>query len=266
MSTEIEPTQPAQVHVPLVGELNDLDQAMRYAKVMAMADILPQDLRNKPANVLMIVLYGQQLKVPPVVAIQTISVVKGRPVMSGKLLLSRVREAGHQASILEHTDTKCTVQIKRGDTGEEHTETFTLDDAVNANLVKVKDGKPFARSAKGEPLPWETWTKRMLLWRAAGFCADFICPEVRMGFAIEGELEVADDRPSLAQVAAEREDKPKTAEKVDPPVPADDDEVAAIVAEIEAEHGPGEADAVQQSLESVWPEVNQPGNGHVVSD
>lgn len=252
-------SQQARVAVPLVGELKDLDQAMRYAQVMAMADILPNDLRSKPANVLLIILYGQQLNVPPVIAVQTINVIKGRPVMSGKMLLSKVREAGHRAKILEHTDTSCTVQITRGDTGEEHAETYTLTDAVAAKLVSLKDGKPFARSAKNEPLPWETWTKRMLLWRAAGFCADFICPEVRMGFAIEGEMDtLPDDRPSLAQVAAEREDRasadaqPVDTEPVaaaDTPAPADDAEVAAIVEEIAREHDPATAETAVADAE-----------------
>lgn len=240
-----QPAQPTRLPVPLVGPLVDLDQAYRYAQAMAQASILPDDLRGKPSNVLLIILYGQQLNIPPVIAAQTIYVVKGRPVMAGKLLLSKVREAGHRAAITEHTDTSCTVKITRGDTSEEHTETFTLADAVAAKLVGLQDGKPFARSKQGEPLPWEAWTRRMLLWRAAGFCADFICPEVRMGFAIEGELDTIEERPSLAQVAAERQDIPIT-EPVDPPVPADDAEVAAIVADIAAEHTPVDADEVDE--------------------
>jgi hypothetical protein len=217
-----------------MGQLNDLDQAWRLAQALALADILPKDLRGKPSNVLLTILYGQQLNVPPVIAIQTISVVKGRPQMAGKLLLAKVREAGHRPEIVEHTDALCTVRITRGDTDEQHTETFTLDDAVAANLVKIKEGKPFARSQNGEPLPWETWTKRMLLWRAAGFCADFACPEVRMGFAIEGEMDgVPDDRPTLAQVAAERDDKPA----VLPAAPdVDDAEIAEAVAELARTH------------------------------
>ena len=204
-------TQPKAV-VPLIGPLSDLDQSWRLAQSLALASILPDDLRGKAANVHLVILYGQQLNVPPVVAIQTITVIKGRPVISGKLLLSKVREAGHDAEVSNHTDTSCTVTITRGDTGKSHSETFSIGDAVAAGLVQLKDGKPYARSKQGEKLPWESWTKRMLLWRAAGFCADFICPEVRMGFAIEGEMDGVpdDDRPTLAQVAAERDDKPAT--------------------------------------------------------
>lgn len=230
-STAVATVQPQQpkTAVPLLGQLSDLDQAWRLAQALSLADILPKDLRGKPSNVLLTILYGQQLNVPPVIAIQTISVVKGRPQMAGKLLLAKVREAGHRAEISEHTDTSCTVTITRGDTGETHSETFTLDNAVSANLVKIKDGKPYARSqGAGEPLPWESWTRRMLLWRAAGFCADFICPEVRMGFAIEGEMDtLPDERPSLAQVAAERADKPAEPVKDDASVQAEVERLAA---------------------------------------
>lgn len=264
--TDTTPNLPAtqqapKLPVPLTGQLNDLDQAWRLAVALAQADILPNDLRGKPANVFLTILYGQQLNVPHVIAMQTIAVVKGRPTMAGKLLLAKVREAGHKAYVPcgicflskqdhrdadhkyepDHDDTRCTVTIVRGDNGEEHSETFTIDDAVAANLVRLKEGKPYARSKSGEPLPWESWTKRMLLWRAAGFCADFICPEVRMGFAIEGEMDTApdDDRPTLAQVAAERDDKPTTV----PTVPeVDDTEIAEAIAELAREHIEGPSD------------------------
>lgn len=255
--TDTTPNLPAEQRraaVPLDQPLANLGQAVELSLVLAQASILPDDLRGKGPNVLLVILYGQQLNIPPVVAIQTITVIKGRPVISGKLLLSKVREAGHKAYVpcaicflskqdhreadhtyeADHDETHCTITIVRGDSGEEHSETFTLEDAAAAGLVQIKEGKPFARSQKGEKLPWESWTKRMLMWRAAGFCADFICPEVRMGFAIEGEMDnVPDDRPTLAQVAAERGDKPT----VVPPAPdVDDAEIAEAVAELAREH------------------------------
>lgn len=225
-------TAQPKVPVSLDGPIGDLDQAWRYASILAQSDLVPPDLRNKPANCFLIMLYGQQLKLPTVIAMQTIKVINGTPVMLGKLLLAKVREAGHRATIVEHTSTTCTVHIMRGDTGEEHSETFTLEDAVDAKLVQLKDGKPYARSSQGKPLPWENHTKRMLLWRAAGYCVDFLCPEVRMGFAIEGELDSErPSRPNLAQAAAQREDREAPARRAAGDVAA---EVAGIAAEYAA--------------------------------
>lgn len=208
-----------KVPVPLDGPLADADQAWRLARFFAAADIVPNDLRNKPANAFLVILYGQRLGLPPEIALSTVSVVKGKPRMAGQLLLAKVREAGHKAKIVHGKD-ECTVTITRDD-GDDHTETFTLAEAVKARLCTIKDGQPYARSQKGEPLPWETYTKRMLQWRAVGACVDVICPEVKMGFLVEGELdEVAPERPTLAQVAAQRMDKQAQDAPVDAPVDA----------------------------------------------
>lgn len=244
-------TEQTKTPVPLDGPLSNADQAWRLAQFFAAADIVPQDLRGKPANCFLVILYGQRLGLPPEIALSTVSVVKGRPRMAGQLLLAKVREAGHKPKIV-HGEGECTVTITRGDDGEKHTETFTLDDAVTARLCTIKDGKPYARSAKGEPLPWETYPKRMLQWRAVGACVDAVCPEVKMGFLVEGELDEqpAPDRPTLAQVAAERADRtaqqaeetpvvePGEAEVVNPEV-TDEELQAALLADlkdIEAEH------------------------------
>lgn len=235
MSTEIEPTDnKPKTPVPLDGPLADADQAWRLAQFFAAADIVPQDLRNKPANAFLVILYGQRLGLPPEIALSTVSVVKGKPRMAGQLLLAKVREAGHRPKIV-HGENQCTVTITRDD-GDEHTETFTLAEAVKAGLCKIKEGQVQARSQNGEPLPWETYTKRMLQWRAVGACVDVICPEVKMGFVVEGELdEPAQERPTLAQVRAQRMDKQAqdSAEEppTDPPNEPPAEEEAAVVEE-----------------------------------
>lgn len=274
-STEVAVQRPKPVNVPLGRPLDNMDQAWRLAQALAASDIVGRDLQNKPANAFLLMLYGQRLNLPPEIAIITIAVVKGKPRMSGQLLLAKVREAGHRPKI-EHGNGQCTVTITRGDTGEEHSETFTLQDAVTAKLITLKDGKPYARSKQGEALPWENYPKRMLQWRAVGACVDVICPEVRMGFAVEDELdEPVTDRPTLAQVAAERVDV-QPAEQPAEPEQSEEDEAAAMLAEInaiqqqhEASAGDGPLDvevvdedpSERESAAELWPEVKQPGGG-----
>lgn len=227
-----------RVHVPLGRPLADMDQAWRMAVAFANADIVGSELRGKPANAFLVMLYGQRLGLPPEVAISEIAVVKGKPRMSGKLLLAKVREAGHTPKVV-HGDGKCTVTITRGDTGEEHTEEFTLADAVTAELCSIKDGKPYARSKTGERMPWEKYPKKMLQWRAIGGCADVICPEVRMGFAVEDEMDdpaPQQERPSLAQVAAERVDRDQViAEQAEAVAAQEVAEEAEVVEPVETE-------------------------------
>lgn len=266
-------TRPAQqrqlVHVPLGQALEDMDQAWRMAQAFAAADIVPKDLQGKPANAFLVMLYGQRLGLPPEVSITAIGVVKGRPRMSGQLLLAKVREAGHTPFIPcatcaqmpggdihrtpdtdgfhrykeDRSDTHCTFTIVRAVTAEEHTETFTLDDAVQAGLCKIKDGKVSALSRSGEPLPWQNYTKRMLMWRALGFVVDVICPEIKMGFVVEGELDGGLDPktsagPVLAPVAAAKQ---AVAERTDQPTAAEPDDTTSVQPGPPADTEPAEA-------------------------
>ena len=242
-----EPSNEAKVNPAATVAINaaqtDLDEAYRLSKALALSSLLPDALRGKPSDVLVTILYGQELGLAPMQAIRGINVVKGRPQMSGQLWIAKVRQAGHRLTVTEHTDESCTVTIRRGDTGEEHAETFKLADAVASKLVAIKDGKPFARSSRGEALPWETFTKRLLLWRCVTNAATIICPEVALGFGVTGDEAIPSEPepPSLAKVAAERTDR--TAEPPSPPGdPGDDEAMLAEVADIEATHTQPPAD------------------------
>ncbi len=64
---------------------------------------------------------------------------------------------------------------------------------MQAGLVTVKDGKVTARSKSGQPTPWETYTARMLKNRAISFAGKAQCPEVALGFGIEGDMDYIDE-------------------------------------------------------------------------
>ncbi|MFF0864219.1 hypothetical protein ACFYUV_20845 [Nonomuraea sp. NPDC003560] len=188
-STELERRQ-----VSLGAPLTDLDDAYRLSKALAMAALMPDAVRGKPSDVLALLLYGQDLGLSPMQAIQGIYVVKGKPQLSGTTWISLARKAGHRVRIIESTDERCTVEIVRADDpSSPHRETFTLQDAARAGLCAIKDGKAHARSSKGDPLPWESYTRTMLRNRAISNCAKFACPEVALGFGVEGDYDYIAD-------------------------------------------------------------------------
>lgn len=192
-STELE-RRPVNLGSPMT----DMDEAYRLSKNLALASLMPDAIRGKPADVLALLMYGQDLGLSPMQAIQGIYVVKGKPQLSGTTWIALARKAGHKVRILESTDELCTVEITRvDDTGNPHRETFTLQDAVRAGLCHIKEGKAFSRSSKGEPMPWESYTRTMLRNRAISGCAKFACPEVALGFGVEGDYDY------IADVAAE---------------------------------------------------------------
>lgn len=225
--------------VALGAPQGDFDAAYRLAKNLALSNIIPDALRGKPADVLVIVLYGQELGLAPMQAMQVIDVVKGRPTLRAHLWVALARKAGHRVSVTEETDTSCTVRVVRCDDPTPQTVTYTLDTAKTAGLLLSND------NYRKNPAD-------MLYARAASKCIRRACPEVALGFGDEYELAAASepDRPSLAQVAAEREDAPfdivagsthgrLNAARPEPATvddTADAETVADAVAEIERAH------------------------------
>jgi hypothetical protein len=216
----------AKVPVNVTAPIQAWDEVWRLAANLATAALLPRDLHGKPADVAAMILYGQDLGLSPMQAIQGIYIVEGRPSLSAQLWLALVRRAGHRVSVEEHTSNSCTVYIKRGDTGEDHKVTYTINDAIASGLVSLREGKPYARSQQGKALPWELHTKSMLLARAVSTCCRFIAPEIALGFYSPDEVEEIGER-----VEAERLDVTSVAEQ-DGRRPED---VAADVDAIEAE-------------------------------
>jgi hypothetical protein len=188
-----------QTQVALGSPIGDLDQAYRLSQALALASIVPDALRGKPGNVLAIILYGQDLGMSPMQAIQGIYVVKGKPQLSGTTWLALARRAGHKVRFPETTNERCTIEITRADDPQNpHVETYTLEDAVIANLVQIKNGKPYARSSKGDPLPWEQYTRTMIRNRAISNGAKAACPEVALGFAVEGDYDYITEAAEVA--------------------------------------------------------------------
>lgn len=224
--------RPVAVGVPL----NGLDEAFRLAKNLALASIMPDSLRGKPSDVLAIVLYGQELRLAPMQAIQAIYVVRGKPQMSADLWTALARREGHKVRWGHCDDKSATVTIVRADDPDyPHTETFTIEDAVKAGLCEIKDGNVRARSAKGQPTPWETYTKRMLKNRAISFAGKAQCPEVALGFGIEGDYDYIPDDTPIEVTRPEHHGEVVEAEEVTSPVD-DPEAVAAALESIEVEY------------------------------
>jgi hypothetical protein len=235
------------------GPQQDLTQVMELARVLSVSALLPDTLKGKPADVLVTVLYGQELGLAPMQAMQSIYVVKGRPTISAHLWVALARRAGHKVRVIEETAESCTVEVERSDDpGRPTRVTWTVDQARAAGLLSNS--------------VWKNHTAAMLYARAVSTACRRACPEIAMGFGDESERhEPEPDRPTLAQVAAERADVPKV-EQPATPEESDEAEAARMLAEIQQiqqEHQPDAVDAEVVEDEPIdvtgWPEVKTPG-------
>lgn len=197
--------QLAPVEVPLDQPLATLEQAKQLARDIALSALVPDSMRGKPQDVIAIVLYGRELNMSPMQSLQAIYSVRSKPQLSADGWQALARRQGHRIKWGHRDNTSATVTITRGDTGEEHTETFTIDDALRAKLIQKinPDGTVVGRGKSGEATPWELYTKRMLSARALSFCAKAICPDVALGFGVaETEYDYAAGDPPERPVAA----------------------------------------------------------------
>lgn len=158
-------------------EPQSLEQAMSLAKTLAASQIIPDALRNKPADVLVILMTGRELGIGPMQAMRGISVIKGKPVLSADLMVAqclRHRGVCEFFRLVESTPTAARYQTKR--VGSEPVElAWTIDDAKRAGL----DG--------GQN--WRAHPAAMLRARCASALARAVYPDLVGGIYEESEGE-----------------------------------------------------------------------------
>lgn len=150
-----------------------LAERMNYAQALAASNLLPASYRKQPANVLVAIEYGYALGLAPMVAIQSIHVVDGKPTASAQLIGGLVRRAGHRLRV-SGDDRHAVAEIVRSDDPEYGFKSeWTLERAQAAGLL-----------GKGS---WKSYPAAMLKARAITEVARDACPEVLAGVAYTPE-------------------------------------------------------------------------------
>lgn len=153
-----------------------------WAEKIARSNLLPRQYQNNPANVLLALEYGNALGISPVVAMQQIHVIEGKPSASAQLIGGLVRNAGHKLRVEfdDKTMTATATVIRSDDPDYRFTAVWTMDRAKAANLT-----------GKGN---WKTYPAAMLKARAITEVARDACPEALFGVAYTAE-ELNGDAP-----------------------------------------------------------------------
>lgn len=164
-----------------------------WADKIARSNLLPRQYQNNPANVLLALEYGTALGISPVVAMQQIHVIEGKPTASAQLIGGLVRQAGHKLRVEfnDKTMTATATIIRSDDPDYQFTAVWTMDRAKAANLT-----------GKGN---WKTYPAAMLKARAITEVARDACPEALFGVAYTAE-ELNGDAPIRVESTVVPED------------------------------------------------------------
>jgi hypothetical protein len=127
--------------------------AVELAKAIAGTEFVPRALRDKPAAIAAAILYGDEIGLGPMVALQMVAVIDGRPYVAAQAQRALVLSAGHELWLEEATNARATWAGRRHGSQEVTRITWTMDDSRRAHL----DRKP----------NWQSYPRAMLSARAS---------------------------------------------------------------------------------------------------
>ena len=163
-----------------------LKEAEQLAQLVFDAKLAPKGF-GSPKACLVGILYGMELGLSPMAALQKIALIDGRPTLWGDAALALVQSSGllgtFNETIEQHIDPStnhlrwvATCTLMRANLKDPITRTFTSDDAKRAGLWQ-------------KPGPWSQYPKRMLSIRARAFALRDAFPDILAGLYIREELD-----------------------------------------------------------------------------
>jgi hypothetical protein len=150
-------------------------EACKLAEFLSKSDMIPKNYVGKVGSILAAIQMGSEIGLKPMQALQNIAVINGRPTLWGDAMLALVQSHSSFEYIRESDDGQkatCTVKRKNAD---EHTVTFSNDDARKAGLL-------------GKPGPWSQYPARMRQVRARGFAIRDQFADALKGFSCAEEV------------------------------------------------------------------------------
>jgi len=178
-----------------------MQEAFRFAELLAASDFVPREYRGKPGNVIVAIQMGAELGLSPMASLQGIAVVNGRPSVWGDVLLGLLLAHPSMVDLTETLvdgKTKAVCSMSRRVNGKIRTvvREFSVEAARRAKLWG-KDG------------PWTAYPDRMLAMRARAWAARDLFADVLRGISVREEMQdvvdarnVSADAPSEARPAA----------------------------------------------------------------
>lgn len=150
----------------------DLQALKDWGKLLQDVGILPSGVNGIQAVAIMQA--GREIGLPPMQAIQKISIFRGRICVETSVLLALARKGGleivekkEEAVDIKNLKGSCTITAKRGN--EKMSATFTIAQAKRAGLLEGK-------------ATWLSYPEQMLYWRAAAIICRQLASDSFLGF------------------------------------------------------------------------------------
>ena len=167
---------------------NIFGNVVELARGIAETEFVPRGLRGSIPATTAAILYGREVGLPPMTALNQTHVIEGKPSMAAEAMRAMVLAAGHEIEVLESTGGVCRMRARRRGSERWTPEVvWTIDMARAANLTNKPN--------------WKNHPRRMLQARASSELCELHFPDVVLGFKSIEEME----RERRAEKELERE-------------------------------------------------------------
>lgn len=187
--TQVQEVGTPSKQMEFVGEFRE---TYKLATVLCKSTLIPQTYQDKPADCAIAIDMASRMGISPIMVMQNLYVVKGKPSWSGQACMAFLRNRYADAMPVyvgePNTDNwGCFIRVTTKDGEKIEGSTVTIQLAKREGWYGKQGSK------------WQTMPQQMLAYRAAAFFARVYCPELLMGVAVQGEVE--DTEPEERQEA-----------------------------------------------------------------
>ena len=218
LSMEKQDNQQVTDIVPGFSSLQGFELAQRAAKLLAQSSLVPKEYQGNLPNCVIALNMAARMNADPLMVMQNLFVVNGRPGWSSQFLISTFNTSGKFSSLRYEwvgergtDDWGCRAWAIEKATGQK-----LVGATVTIGLAK-KEGWYNKSGSK-----WQTMPEQMLMYRAASWFIRAYAPELAMGMHTVEELgDIVDLEPEDYEVKVEQEIKENANKEtidVEPPV------------------------------------------------
>lgn len=174
---------PQEQGLQVFGGISSFDAAQRMAKALSSSTLVPQSYQgqNGLANSLIALEIAGRMRMSPLLVMQNLHIVQGRPSWSSQFLIATVNACGRFSPLRFVFDdatnpTWCYAEAKDLATGE-----VLQGERITAEMAK-REGWSTKTGSK-----WQTMPGQMFRYRAAAFWVRVYCPEISLGLVTQDE-------------------------------------------------------------------------------
>lgn len=167
----------------IFGSTDNFMMATQMAKAFAESTIVPKEYQGNFANGLVAIEMAIRMQTSPLMVMQGLDVIQGRPAWRAQFLIGMVNSSGRYDMELQFDESKdkngkpfgCTCWTKKN--GRVVTGPEVTMEMANAEGWTTKNGSK-----------WKTMPQIMLRYRAASFFVSMNCPELKFGLYTKEEI------------------------------------------------------------------------------